>query len=99
MEHIAIGQTVMKSYGEEQRLMQDWNGLASVPRIQDRINELRNRQGINGGAFLPSTTPNNDILKLRTDFAYWKSGYSPEFDHSIAVLLTAASMLQYAREL
>ena len=98
MEHLAIGRTVGDAYGDEEKLMANWHNLPALPGIRERIEEIRGRQGFSNGAFLPSTTSGNTALKLRTDFAYWKGKYSLSFDHSAAVLLTAASMLQYARE-
>ncbi|WP_305333882.1 hypothetical protein [Nitrosomonas sp.] len=41
---------------------------------------------------------NEENLKLRKDFAFWKAEYDLGTDHSVAVLLTAALILQHARE-
>lgn len=98
MESLAVGRTVGDAYGNEEKLFAEWANPSTLPRAQERVNDLRNRTGIQNGAFFPSSIEGDGLLKLRTDFAYWETGYNPEFDHSIAVLLTAASMLQYARE-
>jgi hypothetical protein len=98
MESQAIDRAVGEAYENEKNLLGDWVGLQDFPILKDRHNNLHERAGIKNGAFLPATLKGEVALKLRTDFAYWKSGYDTEFDHSAAVLLTAASMLQYARE-
>lgn len=98
MESLAIGRTVGVSYEAEQELFSKWKKLPSSPYFNDRVNKLQQRTGISQGAFLPATLQGKESLMLRTDFAYWKSGYKDQFDHSIAVLLTAAIMLQRARE-
>ena len=98
MESLAIGRTVGDAYSAEKTLLGKWKGLTNSPRLTSRVNELRDRKGVSQGAFLPSTLQGEENLKLRKDFAYWRDGYNLEMDHSVAVLLTAASMLQYARE-
>lgn len=98
MESLAIGRTVGVTFEMEQELLSKWKWLPDLPHIKDRVSELQQRSGVAQGAFLPATLQDNECLMLRTDFAYWERGYSTEFDHSIAVLLTAAVMLQRARE-
>ncbi|ADE12083.1 hypothetical protein [Sideroxydans lithotrophicus] len=98
MESLAVGQTVGIAYEVEKALFSKWKKLSDFPLLKNRVNELQKRSGIAEGAFLPATLQGSNKLMLRTDFAYWKAGYSTQFDHSIAVLLTAAAMLQRARE-
>lgn len=98
MECLAIGRTVGQSYKIEQDLLNKWRKLPRYPRLEKRISELKGRSGVTQGAFLPATLQGNEDLMLRSDFAYWKSGYDSALDHSVAVLLTAALMLQCARE-
>lgn len=98
LETLAIGRTVSAAYESEQTLLNKWKNLASLTPLNARISELQKRSGITQGAFLPATLLNEEHLKLRKDFAYWKSGYAENCDHSIAVLLTVAVMLQRARE-
>lgn len=98
METLAVGQTVGVAFETEKTLFSKWRRLSDLPILEDREKELHQRSGITQGAFLPATLQGAEKLMLRTDFAYWKAGYSAQFDHSIAVLLTAAVMLQHARE-
>jgi hypothetical protein len=98
MEFLAVGKTVGVAYEAEKELFRKWKRLSDFPLLGDREKELEQRSGITQGAFLPATLHDSNKLMLRTDFAYWKTGYSAQFDHSIAVLLTAATMLQRARE-
>lgn len=92
MESLAIGRTVGDTYKAEINLFSKFSLLV------DRVDELRNRQGVKQSAFLPATLQSEENLKLRKDFAFWRAGYDPESDHSVAVLLTAALILQHARE-
>ncbi len=95
MESLAIGRTVGDTYKAEIDLFGKWSGF---PYLGKRVDELRQRQGLSQNAFLPATLQNEENLKLRKDFAFWKVGYGLETDHSVAVLLTAALILQHARE-
>jgi hypothetical protein len=97
-EALAIGRTVSVAYECEQSLLNKWKKLSSFSSLNTRVDELQKRSGITQEAFLPATLLNEVKLKLRKDFAYWKSGYAEDSDHSIAVLLTVAVMLQHARE-
>jgi hypothetical protein len=98
LETLAIGRTVSVAYEREQSLLNQWKNLSSFSSLNTRVDGLQKRLGIAQEAFLPATLLNEDKLKLRKDFAYWKSGYAENCDHSIAVLLTVAAMLQRARE-
>lgn len=98
MESLAIGRTIGDTYKAEINLFNKWKDLTCFPLLVDRVDELRNRQGVRQSAFLPATLQNEENLKLRKDFAFWRAGYDSESDHSVAVLLTAASILQHARE-
>jgi hypothetical protein len=95
MESLAIGRTVGDAYKSEIDLFGRWG---SFPYLGERIDELRQRQGLSQNAFLPATLQNEENLKLRKDFAFWKAEYGLGTDHSVAVLLTAALILQHARE-
>lgn len=92
MESLAIGRTVGDAYKAEIDLFSRWDYFG------ERIGELRQRQGLSQNAFLPATLQNEKNLKLRKDFAFWNKDYDEELDHSVAVLLTAALILQHARE-
>ena len=95
MESLAIGRTVGDTYEAEKVLFGRWSGF---PYLGKRVHELRQRQGLSQNAFLPATLQNEENLKLRQDFAFWRAGYDSGTDHSVAVLLTAALILQHARE-
>lgn len=94
----AIGRTIGDAYENEEKILSSWAHLPKLTRIKERLFEMHERCGLRNGAFLPSSMRDDELLKLRKDFAYWEIGYSLEFDHSAAVLLTVASILQYARE-
>lgn len=98
MESVAIGRTVGDSFIEEEQLFASYSNSSDLTQVKERIKEVREKVGLKNGAFLPPTIDGDERLKLRADFAYWKRGYCPDIDHSAAVLLTAASMLQHARE-
>ncbi|WP_293007208.1 hypothetical protein [Nitrosomonas sp.] len=95
MESLAIGRTVGDTYKAEIDLFGKWSGF---PYFGNRVDKLRQRQGLSQNAFLPATLENEENLKLRKDFAFWKDKYELKTDHSVAVLLTAALILQHARE-
>ncbi len=97
MEFLAIGNTLEASYDLEAKALENWSEWL-LPEIAERRKELAQRTGLTKGAFLPTNTVAESPLRLRRDFAYWKPGYSEDFDHSAAVLSTVAAMLQQARE-
>ncbi|MXS82713.1 hypothetical protein [Nitrosomonas oligotropha] len=97
MESLAIGRTVEDTYHAELKIFSS-NDLTSFPCLKDRIDELRQKKGVKQNAFLPATLHSEKDLKLRKDFAFWNEDYDEELDHSVAVLLTAALILQHARE-
>lgn len=98
METLAIGRAVDIAYESELDLLSSWEKLSGYVLLKNRVSQLQKRSGITQGAFLPTILCDEESLMLRKDFAYWKSGYSEKVDHSTAVLLTAAAMLQRARE-
>ena len=98
LESMAVGQNVGDAYRDEIQILKQWGGLESFPLISQRLASLENATGDAESPFLPSTVPGQNSLVLRQDFAYWNDGYGHDCDHAAAVLLTAASMLQHARE-
>lgn len=98
MESMAVGRNVGDAYSHEIQTLKQWGGLKNFPLLSQRLESLENATGNVQSPFLPSTVPGQDRLVLRQDFAYWNSGYGQDCDHAAAVLLTAASMLQHARE-
>ncbi|MBX9893708.1 MAG: hypothetical protein K2Y09_00805 [Nitrosomonas sp.] len=97
MESLAIGRTIEDTYKAELKIFGS-RDLTSFSCLTNRVDELRQNQGVKQNAFLPATLHGDKNLKLRKDFAFWKDGYDEKFDHSVAVLLTAALILQHARE-
>lgn len=98
MESLAIGRTVEDTYKSELNFFSGREGLVSFSHLENRIDELQQKKGVKENAFLPATLQSERNLKLRKDFAFWKADYDEGSDHSVAVLLTAALILQHARE-
>ncbi|MEW6020986.1 MAG: hypothetical protein AB1807_02485 [Pseudomonadota bacterium] len=96
---IAIGDTLQASYES------DYDALISLPEetlnseLKKRLEEISGTStGVIEDALLPTGALLDQKLILRPDFAYWNFDYSKQQNNTPAVIMTAAAMLQNARE-
>ena len=97
-DRLAIGSSLKESFDSELVFLQRYIHRKTEPDISKRINILLRNKGITESAVLPSVPQSPGVLALRKDFAFWNKDYDESDDHSVSVVITAAFILQNARE-
>jgi hypothetical protein len=96
---IAIGDSLQASYKSEYDVFTSLPGETLNSEINKRLEEISGTStGVVEDALLPTGAHLDQKLVLRPDFAYWNFDYSKRQFNTPAVIMTAAAMLQNARE-
>lgn len=96
---IAIGVSLQSSFKSEYKVISALELSTFEDVIAQRPNKISGTEnGLVEDALLPSGLSLDQKLFLRPDFAYWKFPYDEHKSNTPAVLMTAAAILQNARE-